>query len=218
MKKLLLFLCVFFSVNGAVHSAGGSGNFGSAAPYDNEKTGFDDDESGFDENESDFSADERLLLEAGFASGRSEAYGHSGRWQVFVTYGVPLRPAWLVGLGAGVLYYPHLKKGFMPVYADFRFHFTPRNPRTPFIDFKVGYAFLLRERDEEDGYYNDDFYSDRIGGVFFSPSIGAQLVRFNGIALSVSGGYSFHKIDYRHPDGRYVERVGGFHFTVGIEF
>lgn len=216
MKKLLFFLSLLSCWSVAAHAFATSGEKrrpeAVAAPDE-----YDDDTES-EEEESCFSADEHIFLEVGYSSGRADAYGNAGRWQLFGTYDFPLRPAWLIGAGGGVLYYPHMKKGFMPVYADFRFNFTPRSRRTPFIDVKFGYAFLLRERDDDDDYYDDDFRFDGMGGIFFSPSIGAQVLRFNGIALSLSAGYSFHKIDFRDPDDRYVERVGGFHFTAALEF
>lgn len=173
----------------------------------------DEDE---DEDDYDFSGDNRLSIEIGYSLGKSEGYGRSGRWQATAAYLVRVRPAFLAGLGSGALYYPHLEKGFMPVYADLRMNLTPHNDRSPFIDIRIGYAFLLEDR--EDAFIDDEFYPDRHGGIYFSSALGAEVCRIGRMRFTLSAGYSFHKIDYRDPDSRYVERISGIRFALGAEF
>lgn len=128
--------------------------------------------------------DTRYTLGVGLGSGLNRA-------EIHTSHGIQIIPQLFIGAGVGVGYFYRSGEFTIPIFANIRTDIL-KSKVTPFVDVKIGYSV----------------YS--ISGLYFSPSIGCKINRFN-----IGFGYTLQNINFY---GWNVGNVGGLSIKFGYEF
>ena len=118
------------------------------------------------------------------------------------------------GIGFGLHLYPGLV--FMPLFADFRFHFN-KHGISPFVNAEIGYTFTQME------VLGFESSKDYFGGLLVNPAIGVRFPVKNKFSFIMSFGYRYQEVriyayhTYFHVNNQ-EQALGYLNTKVGFEF
>lgn len=126
------------------------------------------------------------------------SFGGAGRVELSTSHGCLIMPFLYVGGGVGFQYY-HSASGFnIPIFADLR-GYPMKGDIKPFLNIRIGYSV------------------GDIDGLYFSPSVGVSLKRFD-----ISVGYTMQKASVYYSDYYYSDygsiNFGAVTFKFGFRF
>ena len=94
------------------------------------------------------------------------------------------------GLGLG---YEHYDRGVMPLFAETKYMFGTES-FSPFISFRIGYAFSMEKRDQTDYYGN---ITETYGGILLNPEAGIRIAFGSKSAFIAGIGYNYQELSYK---------------------
>lgn len=126
-------------------------------------------------------------------------------YQFFVSGMHPFYNNLAAGIGAGYNMFNTYYEEFtaIPIYVDVFYRMPISTKFIPFVEAKVGYGIISKERDEslsvglEPVVY--DYHSKFSGGVYIAPSIGV-LFPVKNSAISVSVSYDMQRVKRKYED------------------
>lgn len=113
------------------------------------------------------------------------------------------RQRFFAGLGLG---YEHYDRGVMPLFAEAKYMFGTES-FSPFLSFRIGYAFPMEKKEQNDYYGN---VTETYGGILLNPEAGIRIAVGSKSAFIAGIGYNYQELSYREAYniwGNYDKKV-----------